>query len=79
MHFFSHIVFLNRDEFTYKIIPDTIKKMDIIRINANPIIVRGDEDWEKDLWIAGTLLINLVVYFVGRKLKRRRLDGPLNF
>ena len=68
-----------KNEFTYKIIPDTIIKWDTIKIDAYPIIVRGEEDWEKGIWIIGTLLINLVVYFVGRKLKRRRLDGPLNF
>ena len=64
--------FPDKNEFTYDITPDTIIKWDTIRIDAQPIIVRGEEDWEKGIWIAGTLLINLVVYFVGRELKKRK-------
>jgi hypothetical protein len=71
--------FPDKNKFTYKIIPDTIIQWDTIKIDADPIIVRGEEDWEKGVWIVGTLLINMVVYFVSRKLKKRRLDGPLNF
>ena len=64
--------FPDRNEFTYKIIPDTIIKWDTIRIHAEPIIVRGEDDWEKGIWITGMLLINLVVYFVGREIKKRK-------
>ncbi len=64
--------FADKNEFTYKINPDTIIKWDTIKIDADPIIVRGEKDWEKGIWIAGTLLINLVVYFVGKKIKKRK-------
>ncbi len=64
--------FPDKNEFTYKIIPDTIIKWDTIKIDADPIIIRGEEDWEKGIWIAGTLLINLVVYFVGKGFKKRK-------
>ncbi len=64
--------FQDKNEFTYKIIPDTIIKWDTIKIDADPIIVRGEKDWEKGIWIAGTLLINLVVYFVGKGFKKRK-------
>ena len=39
--------FPDRNEFTYRIIPDTIIKWDTIWIDADPIIIRGEEDWEK--------------------------------
>lgn len=65
--------FPDKNEFTYKIIPDTIIKWDTLKIDADPIIVRGEEDWEKGIWIAGTLLINLVVYFVGKEIKNRKV------
>ena len=64
--------FPDRNEFTYRIIPDTIIKWDTIKIDSEPIIVRGEDDWEKGIWIAGTLLINLVVYFVGKEFKKRK-------
>ncbi len=67
--------FPDRNEFTYRIIPDTIIKWDTIRIDTNPIIIRGEEDWEKGIWIAGTLLINLVVYFAGKEIKKRKLQN----
>ena len=41
-------------------------------VDADPIIVRGEEDWEKGIWIIGTLLINLVVYFVRKERKKRK-------
>ena len=72
MHFYSHIVFSNRDEFTCKIIPDKMIMWDTFKNDADPIIVRGEEDWEKGIGIAVTLLINLVVYFVGRIIKKRK-------
>ncbi len=64
--------FPDKNEFTYKINPDTIIYWDTIKIDADPIIVRGEEGWEKGIWILGTLLINLVVYFMGREIKNRK-------
>ena len=37
-------IFLDRNEFTYKNIPDTVIKWDTIKIDSVPIIIRGEKD-----------------------------------
>ncbi|MEJ2614204.1 MAG: hypothetical protein P8Z35_04540 [Ignavibacteriaceae bacterium] len=47
--------------------------MGSIKIAADPIIVRGEEDGEKGIWIAVMLLRNLIVCFATKRLGRGRL------
>jgi hypothetical protein len=60
----------DRREFDLSVFPDTITHYDTIHVNDGPIIVKGNSDWERAIWIIGTLIINVIVFFVGRKLKR---------
>lgn len=62
--------FPDRREFSFRLIPKTDTLYDTVRVNESPIVVRGNSDWEKLIWIIGTLVINIVVFFVGKKLKR---------
>jgi hypothetical protein len=59
----------DRREFDLSVFPDTIIHYDTIQVDDGPIIVKGDTTWEKVIWIVGTLVINIVVFFVGKKSK----------
>jgi hypothetical protein len=60
----------DKREFDLSVFPDTIIHYDTIHVDDGPIMVKGNNDWEKAIWIIGTLVINVIVFFVGRKLKK---------
>jgi len=55
--------------------PDTIKIVDTVHTKESQIIMRGDEGWEKVLWIVGTALIGFVAYFIRNKRRNKKPES----
>lgn len=55
------------EQFEIKYFPDTIKFTDTIRIETSDIVFKGDETWEKFVWMAGMLVISGFIWYVKKK------------